>query len=539
MLKKVVIATNSPFEERARDAAVDIIRDAGLEAVVFENYGSKQALIAGLQGASAVIVRSDKITQDVIDACSLELIVRAGAGYDTIDFPYAESKGIYVENTPGANAVDVAEEALALMLMHARYLHIGDTSTKAGEWLKEELTGKRLSEKKLGIQGLGYVGRALAQKASALGMNVFAYDIVPIDKEFAEKYRIIVVDSVEELYRDSDVVSLHFDENPKTKGIVNYDLLSLMKEDGILINCARAGIIDDDDLERILNERHRFRYGADLHPEGDKPGEKRFAKFGNRVLLLPHIGGSTEEANMDAATMAARQAVELLVNGVVRNAVNNPIPDYIRSYVDLAEMIGRLHMYFTGGAESVKVTCYSELGRYQRQLAPYVAKGLLSDILGKDATPAESMSLANMHGIKISFVEPDERKGYGNAIEVAYDGKSESHTLLGRIDDNEPQIRGIDGFNLTIPLEHGVYIFATYDEAVGMADRIEGVLTGKGFNKKRGAYNQSSDRKMAAWYAQIEQINGSPLDFKGIQDMVRGTILKIEGVRTAYAVDLR
>ncbi|HOO76710.1 MAG TPA: NAD(P)-dependent oxidoreductase [bacterium] len=308
MAKKVLIATSKPFAPEARDAALAILAEGGCEAEALESYNDPSQLTAALAGVNGLIVRSDQITAEVLKAGKdLEIVVRAGAGYDNIDCETARELGIVVENTPGQNANAVAELALGMMIMIAR----GNYSGKSGT----ELRGKVL-----GLQGFGNVARRVAEIASrGFEMKIVAFDPYLPEETFraagAEKAR-----SLEELYRRCDYLSLHVPSLPETKGSVDYGLLSLMKDGAVLVNTARADIVDENDLLRIYRERPGFRYISDVAP-GNR--EEIVSCDGNRCFFTPKkMGAQSAEANFNAGTAAAAQIVAFFKTGDTAFKVN-------------------------------------------------------------------------------------------------------------------------------------------------------------------------------------------------------------------------
>ncbi len=307
-MPKVLIATQKPFAAEARDRTVEVLKEAGFEVKLLESYSDKSELLAAVADAEALIVRSDKVTDEVMAAGpDLKLVVRAGAGYDNVDCAAAKERGIVVENTPGQNANAVAELAIGMMIMAAR----GKYDGKSGH----ELKGKTL-----GLQAFGNVARRVAEIAiGGFGMEVIAFDpFIPAKK--MKEAGVTPADSLEELYQKSDFLSLHIPATEKTAGSVNYDLMKLMKEGAVLVNTARAEIIDEESLLKIYQERPGFKYVADIAP-GNK--DKILVCDGNRCFFTPKkMGAQTTEANINAGVAAAKQIVAFFENGDTTFQVN-------------------------------------------------------------------------------------------------------------------------------------------------------------------------------------------------------------------------
>lgn len=299
-MPKVLIATVKPFAPIAVEQIRKIVENAGYQFALLEKYENQDALKQAASEADALIVRSDKITADVIQAApKLKIVVRAGAGYDNIDLKAATEKGIVVMNTPGQNSNAVAELALGMMVYLARNRFNGKPGT--------ELKGKSL-----GVHAYGNVGRRVAEIAKGFGMELFAFDPF-IPKEEIEKDGVMVVDSAEELYTRSQYVSLHIPANEQTIKSINYTLLSKMPQNATLVNTARKEIIDEDDLLKMFEERPDFKYISDIAPDcKDVIAEK----YPDRYFFTPKkMGAQTAEANINAGLAAARQIVNFFEKG--------------------------------------------------------------------------------------------------------------------------------------------------------------------------------------------------------------------------------
>ena len=265
----------------------------------------------------ALIVRSEKITAEIIDAApNLKVIVRAGAGYNTIDIAHARAKGVDVMNTPGANSNGVAEEVVALMLADARKLIPADASCRAGKWEKTAFMGTEITGKTIGIVGLGYIGRLVVKRLSGFEPTFIGFDPGTTVRQAAELGVKLV--SLDELFAKSDYVTLHLPETAETKGMVNRALLGQMKDGATLINCARAGIVNEADLRAIKAEK-KIRFLNDVYAK-DEEGPKSVADVAD--IMVPHLGASTREANFKAAELAARELIDLDEKGIDKAVVN-------------------------------------------------------------------------------------------------------------------------------------------------------------------------------------------------------------------------
>ena len=306
-MTKVLIATVKPFAAAAVQEIKNTLNAAAYEYTFFEKYNSQDELIEAVKDAEALIVRSDKITAEVLNAApNLKIVVRAGAGFDNVDLATATANGVVVMNTPGQNSNAVAELAIGMMVYQARN-HFNGTS------------GTELKGKKLGIHAYGNVGRYVATIAKGFGMEVSAFDPF-IPKESIEQDGVTVVENIEDLYANCDYISLHIPANEHTKKSINYDLLSKMKKSGTLVNTARKEVVNEDELVRIFEENESFKYLSDIAPDNRDLLEEKFV---NRCFFTPKkMGAQTSEANINAGIAAAKQIIGFIENGDTTFKVN-------------------------------------------------------------------------------------------------------------------------------------------------------------------------------------------------------------------------
>ena len=305
-MTKVLVATEKPFAKAAVEGIREIVEKAGFELALLEKYTDVNDLYKTVADADALIVRSDKVTKEVIDhANNLKIVVRAGAGFDNLDLAACTAKGIVAMNTPGQNSNAVAELAIGLMIYMAR-----TNFTPA--------TGTELKGKKVGIHAYGNVGRLVAEKAKAMGMQVCAFDpFVPADKMEAEGVKAI--QTIEELYSNCDYVSLHIPANDQTKNSINYELLSKMPKGACLVNTARKEVINEADMAKLLADRPDFKYVTDIAAGNSE----ELSAFAPRYFATPKkMGAQTAEANLNAGLAAANQIVDFIKNGVTKFQVN-------------------------------------------------------------------------------------------------------------------------------------------------------------------------------------------------------------------------
>lgn len=304
---KVLVATEKPFAAVAVDGIRKVLDEAGYELALLEKYSSKQELLDAVADADGLIIRSDIVDQEVLDAAKqLKIVVRAGAGYDNIDLEASKAKGVVAQNTPGQNSNAVAELVFGMTVMAVRNMYNGTSGTE-------------LKEKSIGIHAFGQVGRNVARIAKGFGMEVSALDPYCPDEVITEA-GVKPIHSVEELYSTNQFVSLHIPATAETKKSVGYDLVKLMPKNGVLINTARKEVIDEEGLAKALEERPDIKYVADIKPD---TAEELKAKFGDRVFFTPKkMGAQTAEANINAGIAAAQQTVAFLRYGINRFQVN-------------------------------------------------------------------------------------------------------------------------------------------------------------------------------------------------------------------------
>lgn len=297
---KILVATEKPFAPIAITQIREVTDAAGQEMVLLENYKDVADLLAAVADADAMIVRSDLVTAQVLDAAKkLKIVVRAGAGYDNLDLPACSSHNVVAMNTPGQNSNAVAELAFEMMLFKAR----GGFAGKSGS----ELRGKTL-----GLHAFGNVGRYVAEIGKGFGMLIFAYDPFVSEADM-KKVGVVYCKTIEELYSKCQYVSLHIPANDKTKKSIGYDLLKLMPGNAVLVNTARKEVIDEAGLLKIFDERSDISYLSDVEPESKAIFEEKYK--GRFIFTAKKMGAQTEEANINAGVAAARQIVEYFRTG--------------------------------------------------------------------------------------------------------------------------------------------------------------------------------------------------------------------------------
>lgn len=305
-MRRVLLATEKPFSATAVAEIRRIVESSGNQLDVLEKYTDAKQLADAVAGVEALIVRSDKVNQELVNAAkSLKIVVRAGAGYDNLDLNACTAAGVVAMNTPGQNSNAVAELVFGMMIYMAR------NNFEPG-------TGSEIRGKKLGIHAYGNVGRLVAETGKGAGMNVLAFDPF-IDDESMRKEGVAPVKTVEELYAECDYISVHIPATAETRQSIGYSLMSRMPKGATLINTARKEVVDEPGMIKLLTERSDIKYATDVKPDADAD----FKAFGNRYFATnKKMGAETAEANINAGLAAARQIIDFFATGNQRFRVN-------------------------------------------------------------------------------------------------------------------------------------------------------------------------------------------------------------------------
>jgi len=447
---------------------------------------SPQELTEAIPNYHALIVRSKTpVTAEVIAAATqLKVIGRAGVGVDNIDIDAATRRGIVVVNAGGSNTIAVAELTIGLMLALARRIPYAHHSTQQGRWEKKRLMGVQLYGKTLGIIGLGRIGSAVAQRAKALGMKVLAYDPF-VSPEAASRQGVELV-PLEELLRRADFVSIHVPLTERTRRMIGARELALMKSSAYLINTARGGIVDEEALAIALDKG--FIAGAALDVFEHEPPADGPLLQSDRVVLTPHIGASTVEAQRDVAVEVARQVVEILEGKLPRHPVNlPPIPleerDFLLPYVDLAERMGNLYAQMGGDhILGVELSYSGEIADHNTAYVKAAAlKGLLSPISAESVNLVNAQTLAKERGWSIAERREADTQHFTSLITLNIATKTGRRRVSGTVMRGEPHIVCIDDFWLDF-VPKGLLLVSEHIEGPGILGRVGTILGDNGIN---------------------------------------------------------
>ncbi len=526
-MKKVLIPTK--LEDVCRKA----LEAHGAYTVVQDDSADLAALAAQHPDTYALVVRSEKVTSAVLDSLpQLKVVIRAGAGYDNIDTKHARKRGVDVMNTPGANANAVAEEVVALMLADARHVVAADPLTRAGQWEKKKFMGREITGKTVGIVGLGYIGKLVARRLAGFEVKLLGYDPMLA----ADKARELDVETLElpALFAQADYITLHLPENKDTRGLVDYSLLSRMKKGATLINCARAGVVKEDDLRRAKKERG-FRFLNDVYPK-DEPGPKSVADVAD--LMLPHLGASTVEANTNAARRAAEQLIEYDEKGISAYVVNRDVPEGLDpAFGELAFTLAKLCRHCVGADTQLKLietSFYGELKPFaQWLLVPMVAA--LGEDFDRSMDYHAAVKYLKDRGIEYQNRPTDDRKGFKNSITVDLTGSIDADTLRhaslrGTVAEGVRMISRINDFDKLYFEPRGCTGVFVYPDRPGVLGQIGSALAVAGVNidDVRNPHDSKGAKSIA-----ILRVN------KPIPDLVLRQIADAVAAELAFCLDFQ
>ena len=478
---KIIVA------EKMSSSAVNLLREPGWTVVTPDQLNGK--LPQELESADALLVRSAvQVDAGLLShATKLRVIGRAGVGVDNIELEPATRKGIAVMNTPGANAVAVAEHTIGLMLSMARFIPRANEQMHAGKWEKKSLQGTELRGKTLGIVGLGKIGMEVAKRARSFGMEIIGHD--PFVSAALAKEGGIKLGSLEEVYAASDYLSLHVGLTPQTQNMINSESLKKMKKGVRLVNCARGELIDEAALAAALQEEQVSAAALDVfikEPLKESPLQKM-----DNVILTPHIAGSTNEAQEAVGQQIALQVKEYLKHGVIQNAVNVPSVSFeeyleMKPYVTLAERLGAFLAQISGSSlEGIAISYTGHIAEWKTELIRNAAiKGILNVVVEERANLVNAASLAASRGLTVT----EERKpkastgGAGSVLSISIQTQKVTHVVKGAVlREDTPRLLHVDGIDVEAPLERNL-IYMRNQDVPGVVGKVGTILGKHGIN---------------------------------------------------------
>ena len=486
--------------DRIAQEGIDLLHSQLPEAQIDERIGLRaEQLRQAIVDYTALIVRSEtQVTGDILAAAKrLKIVGRAGVGVDNIDTEAATRLGIMVVNSPTGNIIAAAEHTIAMLMALARHLPGANSSIKAGKWEKNRFLGVEVRNKTLGIIGLGKVGTEVAQRAQGLAMRVIAFDPY-VAPEHASKLGVTML-SIEEVLQQADFVTLHTSLTSSTRGLIGARELNLLKPGARLINCARGDLIDEEALLNALNQDRLAGVALDVfshEPIGDEATTKQLLAH-ERVIATPHLGASTEEAQVGVATDVAEQIVTVLRGGFPRAAVNAPLilPETLKvlaPYMRLVEQMGRLYTQLQPGPlNRVELSCSGDIASYDlRPLQAALIKGLLESVSDTHVNMINAQLLARQRGLEILEQKSSTSTEFANLVTLrvlsangyasSFAGKPGSgdeyvEVLGGTVMHGEPRIVQV-GRYWTEFVPEGYILFCRNPDQPGMIGKVGTIL---------------------------------------------------------------
>ncbi|MHB0869618.1 MAG: phosphoglycerate dehydrogenase [Chloroflexota bacterium] len=441
-----------------------------------------EELIRIIPGYDALVVRSEtKVTAEVIEAgTGLQVIGRAGVGIDNIDVAAATRRGIVVVNAPTGNNIAAAEHTIGMMLAVARNIPQAYLSLRAGNWQRSKFMGVELRDKLLGVAGLGKIGTEVARRAQGLEMQVIAYDPY-LSAEHAKRLGIEAV-TLDELLRRADFVTIHVPLTPQTRGLIGAEQLRRMKPTARLINCARGGVVDEAALLEALDSGIIAGAALDVFAHEPLPADSPLLRS-DKVVVTPHLAGSTVEAQVGVALDVAEQIAAVLRGQSARYAVNAPVilPEtmsVLGPYLELAGKLGSLVTQLSEGQlRSIEVTYAGEISEMETApLKAMVIKGLLQPVLAEEINLVNAPVIAKSRGLNVVERKTGQVNNYSNLITIRLDTDRSSHVVAGTAMLGEPHLVRVDKYWVDVVLAGGTMLFSYHRDRPGMIGHVGTVL---------------------------------------------------------------
>ena len=516
-------------------AGIDILAQV---AQVDQRVGLSEDDLKAMIGVyDALMIRSGtQVTADVIKAgARLRIIGRAGVGVDNVDVPTATQQGVLVVNSPEGNTIAAAEQALALMLSLSRHVPQAHASTMAGGWDRKKYVGNELYKKVLGVVGLGKIGSHVARVCNAMGMEVIAYDpFISADRAQQMQVRL---SSLENLFEQADYITLHLPRTPDTENLVNAELLGKMKSTARLVNCARGGIIDESALAAALTAGVIGGAALDVYAKEPLAANSPLRSVQERLILTPHLGASTTEAQENVAVDVAEQIRDVLLGLPARSAVNIPglsaeIMERLKPHLQLAETLGLLVSQLSGGQlQELEVRLQGEFAQHPSQpLVIAALKGVLTSALGDRINYVNASLEAKGRGIRVLEVKDETSKDFaGGSLQLTTRGDQGGHSVTGAVFANgDLRITTIDEFPVNVsPSRH--MLLTRHRDMPGIIGQLGSVL---------GEHNVN----IASMQVGRRIVRGDAVMVLSIDDPIPPSLLvtihAINGIKEAHPVTL-
>lgn len=486
-----------------------------------------------ISGYDALIVRSQtKVNAEAINASNLKIIGRAGVGVDNIDVAAATRKGVIVVNSPDGNTVAAAEHTLALLMSVARYIPDANKSLKNGEWKRKEFTGVELYNKTLGIIGLGRIGSHVAKVCKAMGMNIIAFDPY-MNKKKAEEIGINSVE-LEQVFTDSDFITVHVPLTPETKDLINLDTLKKMKKSARIVNCSRGGIINENDIIEAVNSGIISAAALDVfekEPLVDSP----LQQTNEKIIITPHLGASTQEAQINVAIDVAQQISGFLKGEGVLSAVNltgMDISPELKPYLNIAVKIGKIIGQLSNESiKNIEIMYQGDLAdKSNKALTTAVIKGILYPVLGDTINYVNAQTVAKDRGISISEISSSQEINYKSIITVkaTFDNGEEKLVSGTIISDTEERIIQLDDYNINFVPKGKILATKNIDKP-GMVGKVGSILGQNNVNIATMDLGRSTKDKRAMMIINIDE---------SISDQLILELKEMEGIIDINILDI-
>lgn len=481
-----------------------------------------------------VIRSGTKITAQLIEAAkNLKVIGRAGVGYENIDADAATKKGIVVMNTPGGNNVTTGEHTIALMMALARHIPQAVASLKSGKWDRNKFVGVEMCNKTLGVVGLGNVGRIVAERAAGLRMKVIGFDPFIAAENIARMG--VEPGTLDDIITKSDFITVHVPLTPDTQGLINKSAFAKMKKGVRIINCARGGIVDEHDLANAIKAGKVAGAALDVYVDEPPPPDHPLLKL-EQVITTPHLGASTDEAQLNVAIAVAEQMVDFLAKGVVRYAVNVPsvspeLLQVLRPYLTLGEKLGSLHAQMAGALpKEVHVEYRGDVTQYNvAPLTLAVLKGLLSPVMEFAVNYVNAPFLARERGIKIIESKGEEAGDFTSSITVkAKNGKNNLEVEGAIFGAKHPRIVRVNSFYLEAVPEGYILILQNKD-VPGVVGAVGTILGNNGMNIAGMELGRSEKGGNAISFTHVDEAvtKKALAELRALPQIVSATLVKL------------
>ena len=474
---------------------LSILSDSGLDLIIKANSSLDEKLRA-VKDVDGIIIRSGtKVDYKMLQiAKRLKVIGRAGVGIDNIELPAATRKGIVVMNTPDVNTISAAEHTIALMLTLARNIHLGHSTLMDGKWNRHNLIGTELRNKKIGILGLGKIGKEVMDRCLSFGMEILGFDPFVNQDLFSDKE--IKITSMDEVLSESDFITLHMPLNSETKNLFNYDRFIKMKSTASIINVARGGIINENDLARVLNEG--VINGAAIDVFDSEPLSKNSLLFqAKNILLSPHLGASTKEAKEGVSKAICEQVRDYLNEQKLTNVVNMPISSLsvlkeIQPFLDLGELLGNLISQLNHETiDRILIECQGNIEEI-KPISLATLKGILSPNLPDRVNYINAEAIAKELGFNVEVSYSNVESNYNNRISLKVITESKTFQLDGSIfDDMKPRLINVLGRRMEVTPK-GIMLFIENIDVPGVIGKVGKTLGDRNINIAAYLLNRSN-----------------------------------------------